>query len=66
METTIMAMASKINKLMSEDSLKKIKMEIMETTIMAMALKINKSRALTSRESLMIILSLAVVRAHRW
>ena len=43
------------------DSLKMIRIEIMETKIMAMALKINKSLALTSRESLMIILSVAVV-----
>ena len=45
--------------LVSEDSLKMIRMEIMETTIMAMALKINKTR-----ESLMMILSLAVVHIN--
>ena len=45
--------------LVSEDSLKMIRMEIMETTIMAMALKINKTR-----EILMMILSLAVVHIN--
>ena len=45
---------------MPGDSLKMIlRMEIMETTIMAMALKINKTR-----ESLMMILSLAVVHIN--